>query len=50
MLTNVLLTALYAFLIFWALETIYVIWQAYKNDALPNFPLEQSPEPVDLKP
>jgi hypothetical protein len=37
MLANVLLTGLYAFLSFWALEAVYVLWQAHRNDALPRF-------------
>jgi hypothetical protein len=36
MLANVLLTGLYAFLLFWAVEAVYVLWQAYRNDALPR--------------
>jgi hypothetical protein len=37
MLAKVLLTCLNAFLIFWTLEAIYVVWLAYRNNALPSF-------------
>jgi hypothetical protein len=37
MLANVLLTGFYAFLIFWVLEAVYVLWQARRNDAFPRF-------------
>jgi hypothetical protein len=37
MIANVLLTVLYAFLIFWAVEAVYVLWQAHRNDALPRW-------------
>jgi len=37
MLAKVLLTSLYAFLIFWALQAAYVLWRAYRNNALPSF-------------
>jgi hypothetical protein len=37
MLAKVLLIGLNAFLIFWALEAVYVLWQAHRNDALPRF-------------
>jgi hypothetical protein len=41
MLANVMLTGLYAFLIFWALQAAYVLWQAYRNNALPSFDRRQ---------
>jgi hypothetical protein len=28
--------ALYAFLALWSFEAVYVLWQAYRNDALPK--------------
>jgi hypothetical protein len=37
MLVTVLWLALYAFLVFWSFEAVYVLWQAYRNDALPRF-------------
>jgi hypothetical protein len=38
MLAKILSTGLYAFLIFWALQAAYVLWWAYRNNALPSFP------------
>jgi hypothetical protein len=46
MLANVLLMALYAFLAFWALEAVYVLWQAHRNDALPRFWSDRKPKLV----
>jgi hypothetical protein len=36
MLASVSLMGLYAILMFWAIEAIYVLWQARRNDALPS--------------
>jgi hypothetical protein len=37
LLAKVVLTGLYLFLIFWALQAAYVLWLAYRNNALPSF-------------
>jgi hypothetical protein len=37
MLKIALWLCLYAFLIFWSLEAVYMFWQFYRNDALPCF-------------
>jgi hypothetical protein len=37
MLATILRIGLYAFLIFWSFEAVYVVWQAYLNNALPRF-------------
>ena len=37
MLAKVMLTGLYLFLIFWVLQAAYVLWRAYRNNALPSF-------------